>query len=119
MALEYFFHYSLQLHTAVDKHVPSKTVGKRNNTPWINHTLKRLHKRKQRVYNTAKKSGKEEDWEKFRQLRKKIKKKKKKKNQRGTHTGNMLEKFVWNLFNNFCEELKKGQHRHISLKTLR
>ena len=24
-----------KLHTAVDKHVPSKTVGKRNNTPWI------------------------------------------------------------------------------------
>ena len=31
-----------KLHTAVDKHVPSKTVGKRNNTIWINHTLKRL-----------------------------------------------------------------------------
>ena len=36
--------------------------------------MKRLHKRKQRAYNKARNTGKEEDWELFRELRKKIKK---------------------------------------------
>ena len=102
-----------KLHTAVDKHVPSKTVGKRNNTPWINHTLKRLHKRKQRAYNTARKSGKEEDWEKFRQLRKKIKK----------ATRNSYRKYVRKIclestkqFWNFVKSLKKDNTGISALK---
>jgi hypothetical protein len=64
----------VRLKSAVEKHVPSKIVRKRQTTPWINHTLKRLHKRKQRAYNRAKSTGTDEDWENFRQLRKKIKK---------------------------------------------
>ena len=38
-----------RLHKAVDTHIPSKTVSKRNSTPWINHTIRRLHKRRQRA----------------------------------------------------------------------
>ncbi len=62
------------LHEAVDNCVPSKVVNKTHNTPWINQKLKRLHKRKQRAYNRARKSGSQEDWDKYRELRKKIKK---------------------------------------------
>ena len=58
---------------AVDTHIPSKIVRKRNNSPWITQNLKRLHRRKQRAYNRAKKSNKAEDWESYRHLRNKIK----------------------------------------------
>ncbi|XP_072021949.1 uncharacterized protein [Amphiura filiformis] len=66
--------FKTRLLQAVDKHVPSKMVRKRNYTPWINQTLKRLHKRKQRAYNRARKSNSQEDWESFKELRRKIKK---------------------------------------------
>ena len=68
--------FANRLHTAVNAHIPSKIVPKRNSTPWISHTVKvkRLHKRKQRAYNKARKSGTQEDWDKFRELRKLFKK---------------------------------------------
>ena len=43
--------FQTTLQTAIDKYVPSKTISKRNATPWINRKVKRLHKRKQRAYN--------------------------------------------------------------------
>ena len=43
-----------RLHKAVDTHIPSKTENKRNSTPWINHSIRRIHKRKHRAYNRAK-----------------------------------------------------------------
>ena len=61
-----------RLHKAVDTHIPSKTVSKRNSTPWINHSIRRLHKRKRRAYNRAKKSGRQDDWEKYKEIRKQI-----------------------------------------------
>ena len=41
--------FANRLHTAVNAHIPSKIVPERNSTPWISHTNKRLHKRKQRT----------------------------------------------------------------------
>lgn len=73
-ANELWLEFKDRLNKAVTKHVPTKMVRKRNNTPWINHTLKRLHKRKQRAYNKARNTGTEEDWENFRKIRKEIKK---------------------------------------------
>ena len=63
-----------RLKSAVDTHVPSKVVRKRNFTPWITKSIKRWLKRKQRAYNKARKSGKSEDWENFRHIRNKVKK---------------------------------------------
>jgi hypothetical protein len=79
---------------AVDVNIPSKMVRKRNFTPWLNHTLKRLHKRKQRAYNRARKSQKQEDWNRFRELRSKIK-----KATRKAYRGYIRDKF-WNQPNN-------------------
>ena len=63
-----------KLFSAVNTHIPSKTVSKRNETPWINSSIKRTYKRKQRAYNKAKKSKKQEDWEKFKEIRRENKK---------------------------------------------
>ena len=58
------------LETAMDSHIPSKIVSKRNQTPWINKRVKRLHKRKQRAYNQYSKNRDEVNYEKFRAARK-------------------------------------------------
>ena len=58
------------LETAMDTHIPSKIVSKRNQTPWINKRVKRLHKRNQRAYNQYSKNRDEVSYEKFRGARK-------------------------------------------------
>ena len=54
----------------MDKHIPSKMVNKSNKAPWFNSKVKRLHRRIQRAYNTARRTGEEKDWDTFRQQRK-------------------------------------------------
>ena len=58
------------LKTSMDKHIPSKLVCKQNKTPWIDEKVKRSHRKKQRAYNKARKTGRVEDWSNFRKLRK-------------------------------------------------
>ena len=62
--------FKTKLLDTMDKHIPSKMVNKSNKAPWINSKVKRLHRRKQRAYNTARKTGEEKDWDLFRQQRK-------------------------------------------------
>ena len=53
------------LETAMDTHIPSKIVSKRNQTLWINKGVKHLHKRKKRAYNQYSKNRDEASYEKF------------------------------------------------------
>ena len=48
--------------------VPKKTISSRLNLPWINATLKRLIKKKQRTYKRAKKYKRPEDWDEYKSL---------------------------------------------------
>ena len=45
-------------------------VSNKNKSPWINRKIKKMHRRKQKAYNKARKTGDEADWEVFRQIRK-------------------------------------------------
>ena len=45
-------------------------MNKNTSFPWFNHSLKRQARRKQRLYNKAKTSGKQNDWKTFRVARK-------------------------------------------------
>ena len=45
-------------------------MNKNTSFPWFNHSLKRLARRKQRLYNKEKTSGKQNDWKAFRVARK-------------------------------------------------
>ena len=47
----------------MELHVPSKKTSIRQNLPWLNHTLKRMVRKKQRMYNKAKRTHKNEDWD--------------------------------------------------------
>ena len=54
----------------MDKFIPSKKMTKRNKCPWLNKRVKRLHKRKQRAYNSYRRNSSDENYEKFKEARK-------------------------------------------------
>ena len=53
----------------IEKHVPKKTLSTKSHLPWMNTTLKRLLKKKQRTYNHAKKYQHKEDWNEYKNLK--------------------------------------------------
>ena len=57
------------IHCIMDSCIPSKWTSSRYNLPWFNHSLKRLARRKQRLYNKAKFSGNQNDLKAFRVAR--------------------------------------------------
>ena len=54
----------------MDTHIPTKLVTNQNKTPWLTPKIKRLHRRKQRAFNRARKRRSFDNLERFRQLRK-------------------------------------------------
>jgi hypothetical protein len=58
----------------MDKFIPSKITSTRHNLPWLNTKLKRMIKKKQRMYNKAKKSKKNKDWEHYNTFKKETRK---------------------------------------------
>ena len=61
-----FFHdHYLQL---IEEHVPKKSLSTKSHLPWMNTTLKRLLKKKQRTYNRAKKYQRAKDWDEYKRL---------------------------------------------------
>ena len=49
---EMFQEFQTVLESAMNSHIPTKIISKRNQTPWISRRIKRLHKRKQRAFNS-------------------------------------------------------------------
>ena len=47
---------------AMDNHIPSKLSSSSHKSPWITREVRRMSKKKQRLYNKAKKSQTEQDW---------------------------------------------------------
>ena len=53
----------------IENHVPVKLVGTRSHLPWLTSPLWRLIRKKQRVYNKAKKYNKPEAWSEYKLLK--------------------------------------------------
>ena len=62
-------HFTSIILTAIKNHVPTKTISGRWNLPWITRGL-RLTRKKQRVYNLAKRTQNPQHCKKFKELRK-------------------------------------------------
>ncbi|CAG2192837.1 unnamed protein product [Mytilus edulis] len=62
--------FKKELFQSMDKHIPSKEIRSKNNLPWINHKIRKLFKKKQRLYQQAKKTKK---WTNYRQFQKEVK----------------------------------------------
>ncbi len=58
------------LNSMLESSIPSKMTSTRYNLPWFNRYLHRLCKRKQRLFNKAKKTGKKCHWESFKRHQK-------------------------------------------------
>ena len=56
----------------MDTHIPHKMTSSRYNLPWFNRQLRREVRRKQRLYNKAKKSRNQTHWQQFRAARKRL-----------------------------------------------
>lgn len=50
--------FKQHLFDSLDNHIPSKQVKSNNRLPWINHKIRKMLKKKQNLYNQAKKSKK-------------------------------------------------------------
>ncbi|XP_072048268.1 uncharacterized protein [Amphiura filiformis] len=64
--------FSDNIKLTMDENIPSKYVTSGKTSPWINHRTKRQLKQKQRAYNHAKSTGDDDDWQKFRSIRRNI-----------------------------------------------
>ena len=70
---ENWTYFKTALFSTLNKHIPQKLVCRRWNIPWMTAVIRKQIRKKQRLYNKAKKSGKDSDWKDFRDLRKHIK----------------------------------------------
>ncbi|XP_062576944.1 uncharacterized protein LOC134238855 [Saccostrea cucullata] len=75
--------FKSSIHKILDKHIPARELKSRHSTPWITHRERKLLKKKQRLYNQAKKT---KNWTNYRQFQKECKSK--------------LRKSEWNYVNN-------------------
>jgi hypothetical protein len=69
------------INNALNTNVPSKQTSRRHNLPWLTLKDKRLIKKKNRLFQHAKQTSKEEDWAKYR--------KHKRVTQKDNHIANM------------------------------
>ena len=67
---EMFQEFQTVLESAMNSHIPTKIISKRNQTQWISRRIKRLHKRKQRAFNSYKQHRDLASYETFSKQRK-------------------------------------------------
>ena len=59
--------------SSIKKHIPQKTLGTRKDVPWMTPEIKRKIRKKQRLYNRQKNTGKANHKRKFKEIRKAVK----------------------------------------------
>ena len=64
--------FSKNFQQILDDHVPTKQISSRSHLPWMTAALKRLIRKKQRVYNHARRYSRESDWLEYKSLKKDI-----------------------------------------------
>ena len=66
--------FKISINDSIRNHIPQKNISGRWNVPWLTTSIKRLTRKKQRLYNKARRTNNPSDWKKFKELRKHIKK---------------------------------------------
>ena len=56
------------------KYIPQKNINGRWNVPWLTNSIKRMTRKRQRLYNKARSTDNPGDWKKFKEMRKCIRK---------------------------------------------
>ncbi|KAL8604168.1 hypothetical protein ACOMHN_047380 [Nucella lapillus] len=65
--------FSKRVQKTIDKNVPSKTTQGRYSYPWIDTSLRRAIRRKQRAHTKARKTGKKRDQDRYKRLQQEVK----------------------------------------------
>ena len=65
-----FFHENIL--QVVEEHIPAKQITASNHLPWMTSQLKRLIKRKQRLYNRAKRFKRPSDWKAYKDIQSRV-----------------------------------------------
>lgn len=71
---ENWLKFKNHLNTVMNEYVPCKTTNTKFSLPWINSSIKRLSRKKQRLYKKWKKSQRQEDEMAFKEAKKEVKK---------------------------------------------
>ena len=79
-----------ELFKQMNKHIPQKKLSSWQDTPWMNTTIKRQIRKKKRLWKKAKRNETEENWQEFKDMRKKVKKNMKKAYEE--YVGGIFEK---------------------------
>ena len=69
----YWTTFKSHLFNAMDQYIPSKTLTSRWNIPWINQNIKKMIRKKERLYKAAKRYQTEDHWKRFKQYRAQVK----------------------------------------------
>ncbi len=80
------------IETCIDKNIPKIKIGKYHDVPWMTTDIKRLIRKKQRLYNKSKKSKKPSHKKAFKDMRSLIR--------------NKLHKNYWDYLNNMLDPEK-------------
>ena len=67
--------FSSKLNELMEKHIPTKMSSSKHTDPWITNGVKRMCRKKQRLYYKAKKTQHAKDWKNYRDFRKSTQKK--------------------------------------------
>ena len=62
--------FKADIYNSINEFVPQRTLKNKRSLPWCNANIRRLIRKKQRCYNSARRNGKEQVWRRFRHLRK-------------------------------------------------
>ena len=61
--------FKVKLHETIDRYIPSRKTSSRNHLPWINTSICRMMRKKQRLYDLAHRTKKIKHWERLNQLK--------------------------------------------------
>ena len=93
------------IETCIDKHIPKKKIGKHHDVPWMTTDIKRLIRKKQRLYNKSKKSKKPSHKKAFKDMRSLIR--------------NKLHKNYWDYLSNMLDPEKDNNSIKIFWKYIK
>ncbi|XP_072048592.1 uncharacterized protein [Amphiura filiformis] len=105
-----------ELKSVMDNHIPSKTSCSDHKSPWITHEVQRMCKKKQILYNKAKKSQRAQDWKEYKELQKATQKKQRQNYwtyQNSMFDGDKSNKSFWR----FIKSKKQDSTNITSLKS--
>ena len=112
-----WYEFKKHIMSVMEKHIPKKSTSIRHNLLWMNASLKRMVKKKQRLYNKAKKSHKRKDWDTYNTHKKETLKSMRK--ARWKYINKILLEGMEDNNKPFWRYLKSKQKEHIGVAPLK